>query len=200
MVGILNSDLATPSSSPHATVAGRLKNMRESLLSEASTSGFNQPSLKITVGWSESSGGCRDHDRVSRLDSSSAASLSSGGAVEDTTSDAFQEPHFTPASSSEHLPSAQVAQPLHPDPGDKERHLSINIISATDSYLALEHCDVEGLEPDLIIVLGPAFRLRGYPPHHARLSELVHCPGNREGTSFDKAVDKFMCTEQRFGR
>lgn len=204
VVGVMSSDLRTAMQSRHSNLTGRLKSMQEALISEASTSGVSQSSLKISLGWSEGSLGCRDlHDRVSRIDSS-AASLSSGGLeVADDALDALQEPYCTLASEQEHTQSAQPTLPRNPPLPEVnlDQCLSVKIISSTDSYQALESCDTEGLEPDLIIVLGPLFKLRGYPPHHSRVSELIHCPQSLEGeNNFDEAVNRFMSIEQRFGR
>jgi hypothetical protein len=150
----------------------------------------------------------RDNEVVSRIDSSSAASLSSSVVAEEGPLEtALQEPYLPPAITREHQPPASIAS--SPDSsqrghlGRATHLLSVNLLSSIDAYQALEHCESEGLEPNLIIILGDSFKLHGYPPHHSRVSELVHFRlSNTEdaASSFDLALDRFRSTEQRFGR
>eukprot|EP00803_Ostreobium_quekettii_P000086 evm.model.scf_328.10 EVM.evm.TU.scf_328.10 scf_328:80303-80863(+) len=57
------------------------------------------------------------------------------------------------------------------------------------------------LEPEIMFVVGDALSLAGCPPWHARFSEIYHLGAAAKITQrgFQRALDRFMGTEQRFG-
>lgn len=195
-------------------MSGRLKAMRDALLAQVSSLAACQPSLKMHLGWSDQPV-ASDHEVVSRIDSSSAASLSSSDIVvaDDSPLEAvIQDPSFpSSATSEQQRPPPPPPPPLtsqdqrEDNADDHSRQLIVKIISSLDAYQALQSFEAEGPDPDLIMVLSASFKLHGYPPHHSRASELVHCHMGRmqekdAGRIFDQAVDRFLSTEQRFGR
>jgi hypothetical protein len=165
----------------------------------------------LHIGWIESYDDhmvSRDNEAVSRIDSSSATSLSSSVVAEDSPLEtALQELYVPPATTREQRPPASTASSTDSNQrghlGRTAHSLSVSLLSSIDAYQSLEHCEGEGPEPDLIITLGDSFKLHGYPPHHSRVSELVHFRLSNTkdvASSFNLALDRFRSTEQRFGR
>ncbi|KAG2422628.1 hypothetical protein HXX76_010409 [Chlamydomonas incerta] len=57
------------------------------------------------------------------------------------------------------------------------------------------------LQPELVLVVGPALTLAGYPPFQVAASEILHIgPATQLCQSkVDRALAKYLRTEQRFG-
>ncbi|GFR50545.1 hypothetical protein Agub_g12819 [Astrephomene gubernaculifera] len=57
-------------------------------------------------------------------------------------------------------------------------------------------------QPELVLVVGPALTLAGYPPLQVAASEILHLGPAADlcEARVEAAMAKFLCTEQRFGR